>query len=71
MEKSRKSYEMATQQLVTFLEQVTTMLQATSPSQRKMFEATKAQVSNLTKKTRHRFSLDANMFRAESMPGKK
>ena len=45
MENSRKSYESATQQLVSFLEHVTTMLQATSPSQRKLFEATKAQVN--------------------------
>ncbi len=69
METSRKSYEIATQQLVTFLEQVTTMLQATSPSQRKLFEATKAQVNKVTRSTRHRLSMDANMFRAESMPG--
>ena len=43
MENSRKSYESATQQLVSFLEHVTTMLQATSPTQRKLFEATKVQ----------------------------
>ena len=48
MENSRKSYESATQQLVSFLEHVTTMLQATSPSQRKLFEATKAQVLRTT-----------------------
>ena len=80
MENSRKSYESATQQLVSFLEHVTTMLQATSPSQRKLFEATKAQVLKTTGKSyskqpplHHRFSLDANttaMFRAESLPGK-
>ena len=77
MENSRKSYESATQQLVSFLEHVTTMLQATSPSQRKLFEATKAQVLKTTgksyKQPHHRFSLDANttaMFRAESLPGK-
>ena len=81
MENSRKSYESATQQLVSFLEHVTTMLQATSPSQRKLFEATKAQVLKTTGKsykhsnssssiTNNRFSLDANtMFRAESLPG--
>ena len=71
MENSRKSYESATQQLVSFLEHVTTMLQATSPSQRKLFEATKAQVLKTTGKSyKHRFSLDANtMFRAESLPG--
>ena len=48
MENSRKSYESATQQLVSFLEHVTSMLQATSPSQRKLFEATKAQVLRAT-----------------------
>lgn len=73
MENSRKSYESATQQLVSFLEHVTTMLQATSPSQRKLFEATKAQVLKTTGKSyKHRFSLDANttaMFRTESLPG--
>ena len=73
MENSRKSYESATQQLVSFLEHVTTMLQATSPSQRKLFEATKAQVLKTTgKHYKHRFSLGSinePMFRAESMPG--
>ena len=78
MENSRKSYESATQQLVSFLEHVTTMLQATSPSQRKLFEATKAQVLKTTGKNyKHRFSLTGSgggsptepMFRAESMPG--
>ena len=79
MENSRKSYESATQQLVSFLEHVTTMLQATSPSQRKLFEATKAQVLKTTAQGtknyyKHRFSLSGagtpdSMFRAESMPG--
>ena len=74
MENSRKSYESATQQLVSFLEHVTTMLQATSPSQRKLFEATKAQVLKTTGKNyKHRFSLGSqvgdSIFRAESMPG--
>ena len=75
MENSRKSYESATQQLVSFLEHVTTMLQATSPSQRKLFEATKAQVLKTTGKNyKHRFSLGSipsadAIFRAESMPG--
>ena len=79
MENSRKSYESATQQLVSFLEHVTTMLQATSPSQRKLFEATKAQVLKTTGKNyKHRFSLGHgsnssqlgdSIFRAESMPG--
>lgn len=80
MENSRKSYESATQQLVSFLEHVTSMLQATSPSQRKLFEATKAQVLKTTGKNyKQRFSLGGSsstsssgepMFRAESMPGK-
>jgi len=80
MENSRKSYESATQQLVSFLEHVTTMLQATSPSQRKLFEATKAQVLKTTAQGtknyyKHRHSLGSgsatpdSMFRAESMPG--
>ena len=72
MENSRKSYESATQQLVAFLDHVTLMLQATSPSQRKLFEATKAHVLRTTGKNQKRFSLDASsspIFRAESMPG--
>ena len=51
------------------------MLQATSPSQRKFLESTRAEVSKIAKRTRaqnqKRFSIDSNaMFRAESMPGK-
>ena len=74
MENSRKSYESATQQLVSFLEHVTTMLQATSPAQRKLFEATKAQVlKNTVKNSKHRYSLGSSFLdsisRAESMPG--
>ena len=50
------------------------MLQATSPSQRKFLESTRAEVSKIAKRTRaqnqKRFSIDAHtMFRAESMPG--
>ena len=50
------------------------MLQATSPSQRKFLESTRAEVSKIAKRTQaqnaKRFSIDSNsMFRAESMPG--
>lgn len=74
MEDSRRTYESATERLVMFLEQVTTMLQATSPSQRKFLESTRAEVSKIAKRTRmqnhKRFSLDSSsIFRAESMPG--
>lgn len=74
MEDSRRTYESATERLVMFLEQVTTMLQATSPSQRKFVESTRAEVSKIAKRAKmqnsKRFSLDSSsMFRAESMPG--
>jgi len=74
MEDSRRTYESATERLVVFLEQVTSMLQATSPSQRKFVESTRAEVSKIAKRakmqTTKRFSLDSNtLFRAEKLPG--
>ena len=71
MESSRKTYEEATQRLVSFLEQVTTVLQGTSPVQRKLLESTRAEVSKVARRARiqgsqpyiqraaKRFSLDS------------
>lgn len=85
MESSRKTYEQATNRLVTFLEQVTTVLQGTSPVQRKMLESTRAEVSKVARRARiqgsqaylqrgKRFSIDSTsqnsaISRAESLPG--
>jgi len=74
MEDSRRTYESATERLVVFLDQVTSMLQATSPSQRKFVESTRAEVSKIAKRAKmqntKRISLDSNtIFRAESLPG--
>ena len=60
---------------MSFLEQVTSMLQATSPSQRKLVESTRAEISKVARRAarmqQKRYSLDvASMSRAESMPGK-
>ena len=42
MESSRKTYELATQRLVSFLDEVTSALQSTSPGHQKLINATKA-----------------------------
>ena len=71
MESSRKTYEEATQRLVSFLEQVTTVLQGTSPVQKKLLESTRAEISKVARRARiqgsqpylqraaKRFSLDS------------
>ena len=77
MESSRRTYEMATQRLVTFLDEVTSALQATSPQHRKLVESTKAEVSRVARRAQRasankRLSLDSAstlISRAESMPG--
>ncbi len=85
MNSSRKTYELATQRLVSFLDEVTTALQATSPAHRRLVENTKAEVSKVARRANRaanhgqltkRMSLDSAirpggvMSRAESMPGK-
>lgn len=78
MESSRKTYELATQRLVSFLDEVTAALQSTSPHHRKLVENTKAEVSKVARRARahqKRFSMESSMSgvslmsRAESMPG--
>ena len=78
MESSRKTYELATQRLVSFLDEVTAALQSTSPHHRKLVENTKAEVSRVARRARahqKRFSMESSvsgmslMSRAESMPG--
>ena len=75
METSRRTYEEATQQLVTFLEQVTTVLQGSGPVQRKLMESTRAEISRVARRAKiqsKRLSLDSQSIisRTESMPGK-
>ncbi|XP_059078903.1 uncharacterized protein LOC131877308 isoform X2 [Tigriopus californicus] len=79
MESSRNVYALGTSSLVTFLEEITAGLHATSPAHRKLIDATKEELSRVTRRTKRleiqqhgRRSLDGNhslMSRAESMPG--
>lgn len=76
MESSRKTYELATQRLVSFLDEVTTALQTTSPAYKRFVESTRAEVSRVARRARQtseaankRHSIDSFISRAESMPG--
>jgi len=80
METSRRTYEEATNRLVTFLEQVTSVLQggggsqASNPVQRKLMESTRAEISRVARRAKiqnKRLSLDSQSIisRTESMPG--
>uniref|UniRef100_A0A0K2U5G1 Uncharacterized protein n=1 Tax=Lepeophtheirus salmonis TaxID=72036 RepID=A0A0K2U5G1_LEPSM len=76
LENSRKTYESATERLMSFLEQVSLVIQATSPAHKKLIESTRAEVSAITRKTRGRsyayhssaHSSQQAISRAESMP---
>lgn len=80
MESSRNIYALGTSRLVTFLDEITANLQATSPAHLKLIDATKEELNRVNKRTKRlemlqhgRLSLDGNnslMSRAESMPGK-
>ena len=81
METSRRTYEEATHRLMTFLEQVTSVLQGSGPVQRKLMESTRAEISRVARKAKlqqasqQRLSFDPShhsvISRTESMPGTK
>lgn len=71
MESSRKTYEMATQRLVTFLEEVTTALQYTSPAHRKLIESTKAEVSRVARRASRAVATGHTIHRTRGPVGKR